>query len=377
MSPMQDWITTWTSLPNLHPALVHFPIVLLPVAVLCEVAGLTEAGRRRGARGLAVWLWVAAGLTAGLAEWAGEEAADSFADLPARTLAALGNHSDWGHYTWWTLGALAVLRIALAWWARGEAPRPAWPFGVLVLLGLGAVGMTFYTADLGGALVYEHGVGVRAGAATPEPTPAPSPETPPVDDDGPALSRWVEGGHGGGTWTPLPGDADALGSVLRAAPGSSLAGVNATPPEPGAPPGLVLDVDGQALLVLPGEPGDVQVTAELELLGFEGRIGLAHHVRSAREAGLLTVTVPAGGFALVTRRGDDADKRLDDATQALPAGPFRLAVSAAGRHLRGTLDGKLVVHGHEPALPGGACGMLVEGRGRLRILRLEVEPVTH
>ena len=35
-------VVSWTSLPNLHPALVHFPLALLPMAILFDVLGLVE-----------------------------------------------------------------------------------------------------------------------------------------------------------------------------------------------------------------------------------------------------------------------------------------------------------------------------------------------
>ena len=373
---MQDWITSWTSLPNLHPAVVHFPIVLLPIAVVCDLVGLTGAGRRRGARGLAVILWVAAGLSATLAKWAGEQAGDSLVDLPARTHTALGTHSDWGHYTWWVVGSLVLLRLGIAWWERGGTPRPSWPVGVVALLGLGGVGMTLYTADLGGALVYQHGVGVRPAISTVDVS-----EPPPLDENanvrGSAVARLVERDDEGWSWAPLPGDTDAFGTVLHAATGSSLDSVVVGRPETDASQGLALEVDGEALLLLPDEFGDVQVTVELELLGFEGQVGIAHHVRSIREAGLFTLAVPEGVFALVTRRGDAAEKRLDEELKSVPSEPLRLAVSAAGSHIRGTLNGALVVHGHEPALPAGGCGLFFDGRGRLRVLRVEVEPIAH
>ncbi len=363
-----------TSLPNLHPALVHFPIALLPTAVACDLVGLTETGRRRGARELGVVLWVAAALSAGLAQWAGEVAGDSLVDVPVQAQAALGEHSDWGHYTWWLVGSLAFLRVALAWWQRGETPRPSWPVALLALFGLGGVGMTLYTADLGGALVYRHGLGV----SIPDRPESTSPdELDSENGERSFVSRLTERDGGGWTWAPLPGDTDALGAVLRAPKGATLDSLVATRPEMEEQRGLVFEIDGDALLVFPGEFGDVQVSVELELLDFEGRVGLAHHVRSAGEAGLFALDAPSGEFTLVTLRENAPAKLLDEASGEIPARAFRLSVSAAGRHLRGTLDGTLVAHGHEPPLPSGGCGLFFDGRGRVRVLRVDVEPVAH
>jgi hypothetical protein len=83
--------------------------------------------------------------------------------------------------------------------------------------------------------------------------------------------------------------------------------------------------------------------------------------------------MPAGGVALVTL-GDGKARTLGKATRRLGDGALRLTVSAIGRHLRGLIDDELVVHGHEPALPDGGCGLLLDGSGTLRVVSVKVVP---
>ena len=64
---------------------------------------------------------------------------------------------------------------------------------------------------------------------------------------------------------------------------------------------------------------------------------------------------------------------LDSATVASGAGWHRLTVVAAGRHLRGYLDGELLVHGHADPLPPARVGLSVEGSGTLRLAELRVD----
>jgi hypothetical protein len=153
--------------------------------------------------------------------------------------------------------------------------------------------------------------------------------------------------------------------------------VRASSPAAGGRQGLALTVAGRTLLALPGSFGDVQVDAELELAGFEGTVGLAHHVQGPDRAGLLRVTLPAGEVALVTLRQDAAPKLLDRARRALPEGAVQLGVYAVGRHLRGMVGGETVLHGHEPALPDGRVGLLLDGRGEVTVRSIIVTPIRH
>ena len=107
-----------------------------------------------------------------------------------------------------------------------------------------------------------------------------------------AEHRLVTGAGGSVSWTPLPGDQAALGGILRPAPGALLSSVSWQAPATDV--GLGLRVNGRTILVLPGSYDDVQVEAQLVLEDFEGVVGLAHHVRSMRLAGLLTISLPGG-----------------------------------------------------------------------------------
>ncbi len=373
---MSELLTSFTNLPNLHPVLVHFPIALLPVAVLFDLAsfwrGLDWVGRA------ATILYAAAALGAGAAYRAGEQAADSLPLLPPDLQRLVNEHSDSGLYTLWVMGVLAALRIALELWDRDRARKA---LRVLFLVAaLAGTGLLYRTADLGGGLVYRHGVAVagresraageRSAAGVTEATGEP----PAQAVAAPAVSRLVTTDDGGLEWRPLARDREALGSVLQPAAGSDLGAVAWLEPA-GDTSGLHLAVDGEALLVLPGTFGDVQVEAELGLADFEGTVGVAHHVRSADRAGLFTLRLPAKEFALASMDGEvlrELDRKIGD----VPAQTARLTVSAIGRHLKGLVGDTTVVHGHEPALPAGACGLLLRGEGTIRLLSMKVTPAS-
>lgn len=152
-------------LHELHPSLVHFPLTLLPAAVLSDLVGhlagnrvLREVGRR------AMPLAAASAAVAAIAGLAAQEEVD--ADGDARDM--LVTHRNLNL----TLGAIAAGMAV--WRQRRRRPTPA--YLALGLVGLGAMS---YTAYLGGHMVYEHGVGVRAAGGVrrnvPELTPAEAP----------------------------------------------------------------------------------------------------------------------------------------------------------------------------------------------------------
>jgi uncharacterized membrane protein len=135
---------------NFHPLFVHFPVAFLAAALVAEA--LYVARRRRALDAFARWLLylgTAAAAATVLSGWLGLQTV-------ARVRAAhdaLAAHERLGYLV---LGTSAVL----AFWRAGTGPRggpaPRWLF----LLGLaGLLGLVVRTAQLGGALVYEHGVG--------------------------------------------------------------------------------------------------------------------------------------------------------------------------------------------------------------------------
>lgn len=135
-------------LQEVHPALVHAPITLLPLAVGADLLGratgnesLMEVGRRimpLAATGAA--LAAAFGLVA-------QEAVRT----EGQTHDMLVTHRNLN------LGLVGVAAAMATWRARRTRPSAAY-----LALGVLGVGTMTYTAYLGGHMVYEHGVGVAA-----------------------------------------------------------------------------------------------------------------------------------------------------------------------------------------------------------------------
>jgi uncharacterized membrane protein len=160
----------FASLPNIHPAVVHFPLALLPAAVLFDVMLLMRPQAGWADRA-AAWLYTLAALAAFAATRAGKAAAESLGALPPAVYDLLHEHERLAERCLWLLGALALLRLFAAWRDRWTGVVPRGLLRVLVLLGgLAGIAFLFAVADLGGRMVYQHGVAVAA----PPPSGAPS-----------------------------------------------------------------------------------------------------------------------------------------------------------------------------------------------------------
>jgi uncharacterized membrane protein len=377
---LNELVQSVTALPNLHPALVHFPIALLPVAVLFDLLGVVW--RQRWLVRGADLLWALAAVATGAAFWAGKQAADSLVGVAPRAQSHIASHSDWALYALWAVGVVAAVRLAIAIRDRnGEQVGMRGGRWVLIASGVAAFGLLLWTADLGGALVYQHGVAVRTVVEPAEDASPPAggesssgaePGEASVEPE-PAVSRLVESADGTVVWSPLATDVEAIGSILIAAPGSSAEAVRAAaPPEGGE--GLGLVVDGRSMLLLPGTFGDVQIDAVVDLSAFAGTFGLVHHARSADTAGLFSVST--SGSASLIMLEDGSRKTLDEQTAGWPDGQVELAVSSSGRHLKGLVDGKTVTHGHVAPGEAGGCGLLLDGSGSVGIITLRLTPLT-
>jgi uncharacterized membrane protein len=130
---------------------VHFPIALLPAAVLFDV--LARRWRRdenRVASLYALVLGTAGALIAVISGHMAEEAVEH-SGIPESVLEI---HEKLGFVTFWIFSGLLGLRVAegLGWITQ----RPALRIG----LGLVSVSILFTASYYGGSLVYDYGAGV-------------------------------------------------------------------------------------------------------------------------------------------------------------------------------------------------------------------------
>jgi len=148
-------------LQQIHPLVVHFPIVLLLVGILMDGIFLL-LGRREWAD--VTFLLVALGVVAAFAAgFTGEVAEHAIEPLPEATKAALDAHHEFaGLVNFFGTGMLALRMMVRL--------RPAKRFflGAYLAVALGTCALLVVTARRGGVLVYDHGAGISATASQPQ-----------------------------------------------------------------------------------------------------------------------------------------------------------------------------------------------------------------
>jgi uncharacterized membrane protein len=154
----------------LHPAIVHFPIVLTLLGTLFSIVSVIT---RRGAlpQFTALTLILAA-VSAQYAVYTGNDQDPLFGTLPEEMRTLVRQHSEWGERARTVVAIAAGLAvIALALTRAGLFRRV---FALLTLLAcLGASYCVLQAAQRGGKLVYEHRIGIHQ-AGTPGPTARPT-----------------------------------------------------------------------------------------------------------------------------------------------------------------------------------------------------------
>lgn len=133
---------------ELHAAMVHAPLALLPTAATIDLTAALSGNRHTARLARTLW-WAGAGgaLLAGVAGLASsqEVTRDDLRTSDMIWLHGIGN------------AGLIVGALGMVAWRRNHRPSVA-----QATLGLLACGVSIYTAYLGGEMVYGRGVGVRA-----------------------------------------------------------------------------------------------------------------------------------------------------------------------------------------------------------------------
>jgi uncharacterized membrane protein len=169
----------------LHPAIVHFPIVLIFLGTLVSVLTIFT---RRGAlpQFAAVILILAAG-GAQLAVNTGEDQADEVIQRMPDSKPFIRVHAEWGERVRNAAVIAAISAVvALAAYRLVRARRIL--AVITTLIAAWASYCVFEAGEYGGAMVYHHAVGLQltpsgpgaspGGSPLASPTPAPAPATP-------------------------------------------------------------------------------------------------------------------------------------------------------------------------------------------------------
>lgn len=139
---------------HLHPMIVHFPIALLIIALLADLAGLLLKREFFSKMGLLLLALGTAGVVA--AYFSGDFAAEGLTEAGPLKL-AIENHEDAALVTVWLMALTTIVRLALV-ISRKYTGVIRWIPVLLFVVGVASMVRTGY---YGGELVFKHAAGVQ------------------------------------------------------------------------------------------------------------------------------------------------------------------------------------------------------------------------
>lgn len=341
MSILPDWA------PNIHPLLVHFPIVAFLFALLFDSIALFLKGNQTW-RNAALIIY-GLGFAAVIATyWSGQQAADSVQVLDD-ILPAISNHSDWATRAFWFWIAFVPLRYGIH-FRRLDQRKVL--LGLFVFASLIGNYLIFETAERGARLVYQYGVGTAVSA---EQVKEAKPE--------PGVPGKLEITEKSLTWRIGTDAPNVLRSRLqwKASPPENVAVRMATD---SLGPYLELQLDrARAAILFPKTFADLSLEVLANLDGFRGQLILVHHFSDSTTYDYLA---GSPGGLILGRAVNDRLEKLDEQVLTVSGWNWFKVVGTSG-HYRGYLNGKLQVHGHSHDLPPGRFGILLEGSGTVKL----------
>jgi uncharacterized membrane protein len=174
MQALVETIKAW----QLHPVVDHFTVALIIVAILVDLVASIVPSRmwlRYSALTLTI-LGTAAAWGSNLT--GGWEAGRVWENVKGPALEVLKRHAWLGDYLPWVFLVLAVWRLGIQFIAFIAGTRP-----IYLMLAVVAGGVILYQGSLGGALVYDYGVGTALmptspATASPQAEPTVTPAAP-------------------------------------------------------------------------------------------------------------------------------------------------------------------------------------------------------
>ena len=150
---MPPLIPSWA--PNVHPLVIHFPIVLIMTAAVVDIVDVAFE-RSPWLRAATTTLYVLGAISIVVAYLTGIQAGETVL-VPGMAFPVLGEHRQWALITMSYCVAIAALRLVML---RGDGGRRRSRRVVLLAIGLVSVVLIQQTAERGARLVYEYGTGI-------------------------------------------------------------------------------------------------------------------------------------------------------------------------------------------------------------------------
>ena len=355
MNIFSAFLPEW--MPNIHPLIIHFPIVLLLLVVLVHLTALV-IWKVQWLRTVTLLASIIGFLSIIVTYLSGRQAADSVT-LPTVAINTLSKHSDLALWTLIYFGVLTALHLGIKFLKAYDKKSISITLFVLGLLGFGLI---ILTADLGGQLVYKYGVGVKSESQ--------------VEIDGDEVLESISSTgfvmDEDGSWQLLP--SKKINSVFS----RDLIWLDGTSGDVDVQfktleeneQVIELNITDKAILFIAGDNlASIQGEIEINLCNFSGSVALVHHLQDSINYDYFSIN--DNQFKL-GRVKNGADETISEKSAAHDCW-VNLRVVGDGRHFRGYLNDELLLHGHAKDFPPGVNGLRIDGSGIIYMKKLKVQ----
>jgi uncharacterized membrane protein len=343
-------------LPNIHPLIIHFPIVLLLFYPFIEALRLRfndSIALKKGA----LWILSIGVLSLIFSFLSGEQAIESV-QLTGGAVPVATEHELWARNTlifysiWFTVHLFGI-------WNHISLLSNAL---TALFMGLIGVGLLVMTSELGGRLVYEYGVGTRQVDKLTEQ----------VDELQKRLNVFLNNAapivseNGAWNWSVSPGAAEVILDTFTII-GEGFSSISES--SDGNSHWVILESNGQAAgIIIDGQLSNLEGEARLNTDNFSGKVEVIHNYMDIGNYQFFRIQ---NGSVTQGSMSDAIETIFQQESGSDSSGWVTLRVTSNNAHYYGYINNKNITHAHGTPLPAGATGLLIEGNGVVRIQQIE------
>jgi len=346
---LPDWI------PNIHPFVVHFPIALLVVAVLFDLARLWFR-QQSWLHNAVIALYTTGTIGLVAAFWSGRQAVETVS-VTGAAVPVVTTHEDWALYTLIFFGIFTTIRL-WTWWKELEK---GWVLPALIAPALIGTGMLWYTGERGAELVYKHGVAVGEIDRLSEQIESLEQRLAEFRED--AAPEVQE--DGSWTWRINAGADQALAEAFTIEGADDLQA--STGRDDGRTHLELTAADELTFIHTGGNLAAIDGRAEVNLSGFDGDFLLIHHF------------IDSENYQYIRMSGSELEQgqMINGSDNVLGSGSISregwstFRVTASGQHFYGYQNGNTIVHTHDDEMEAGKTGFAFTGSGEIKMRLIE------
>lgn len=348
MQLLPDWA------PNIHPMVIHFPIVLLIVAVFFDVLCLfIKKVDWLGKSALILYLLGTISLIT--AFLTGRSASDGL-EIPTQVIPVATDHADWAEITLWFFIVYTIIRLFVG--LKFKPLKPAY-FTTLILISFIGIYFLYQTADHGAKLVFGYGLGT-GNIITAEIEAVEIPED--LTDYNSAL---ILNKDGSWKFTSSPAAVEVLKQKFEWVKNSV---DELSPMFDQKNNALMFHPSDEVMFIQKSDIKSIEMKTAVNIDDFNGELKLVHHYLDNDNYDFLRIQ----NSKIALGRKSKGQIRIFEEGNFSDKGWIEIKVVSDKTHFHGYIDNKMIVHGHGSEPETGSAGMLIDGSGSLLLRNFEV-----